>query len=426
MTVIGLIVGLLAATATGCGGGAGGSPSSGGSGPRESEHPATSSAAAPAAGKTKHGRAPRCRPSDLVVFDDSGGNGALSTDYTHFTVGNLSRHACSVSGYPRLYAIGADGRQVGGAARPSRAPGGPRPRPVRISPEGTATFDASWRVDVYDRGVCNPTVVARYRVLLPAARHGRDVPFPTFHRCTNRRADRSLSVGPIEAESRRDGGGPSEPPRLPEARPDEHLPHCRPSQLLLYTGVDSPAGVGLGTSYFRVDIANLSGRACEISGWPHVVAVALDGRRVGGAAGHGTQISSAGAGRRPIKVAKIAGHGSGAILVATGSVYNYGRDACNFEMTAGLGCPARRPRRRSRCSCGAAPVTSPAAASYRSIGWNDSVPGPVTRCPGKTPITRNYVNCRRPITAPYVDASRTRHQMAQPCPTYDWRHGAIR
>lgn len=35
-------------------------------------------------------------------------------------------------------------------------------------------------------------------------------------------------------------------------------------------------------------------------------------------------------------VARLEGHGEGAFMLATGSVFDYGRNACGFEMAAGL------------------------------------------------------------------------------------------
>jgi hypothetical protein len=320
----------------GCGGGGTGAssvrrPAEGGK-PTHPQGQGASSSQAP-----KRHRSPplRCRPSDLIVFHSGGGNSLSVTYYTTFTVGNLSKRACSLSGYPKLFTIGADGRQIGGVAHPGSLPSESQRKAVAIEAEGTATFRASWSENDFGPGECKPTVVARYRVLLPGAHHARGLPFPYYERCTNPSTAHSFSVGRIEPEPPLHNHRLSGPPHLSEPRPGEDLPRCRPSKLLVFSGLDSPAGVGLGISYFRLDVANLSGHPCEISGTPQVVAVALNGTTIGAAAIQKAGIS-AGAGRRHLRVARIESHGSGAFMVATGSVFNYGRDACNFEMAAGL------------------------------------------------------------------------------------------
>jgi Protein of unknown function (DUF4232) len=331
---------LAATTVAGCGGG-GGSGESSTSASRPAERtaphapPLARSSSKPA--QTHRPPAPRCRPSELIVSHEGGGAGAGSTYYTRFSVGNLSKHACSYSGFPMLHGTDARGRQIGDAAHTGVVLGETGRQAVTIRAEGTASFRAHWSETSYARGACRPRTVARFRVILPGSRHAHTVPFPFFDRCTNAAADRSFRVGAIEPDPEvpLHGDGPATPPLLREARAGEHLPRCRPAELLVYPGPDSPAGVGLGTSYFRLDVVNLSDRACEISGTPQLVAVDLHGRPIGAPAADGTGID-AGAGRRRIRVARIKGHGSGAFMVSTGSVYNYGPDACHFEMAAGL------------------------------------------------------------------------------------------
>ncbi|MFT3864073.1 MAG: DUF4232 domain-containing protein [Solirubrobacterales bacterium] len=335
------IVVLVAVVLAGCGGGgrSGGVPTVG-KAPRTTRggrRAAPPGEPRPPTPKMPLASTPRCDPAKLVVFHEGGGGGALSTFYTTFTVGNLTRRACTTAGYPRLVALGADGRPIGGPARRGRLPSESTRRLVRIPAERTATFRASWSENDFGPGECRPTVVARYRVLLPGDRRPQLVPFPDFERCTNAATRRSFTVGRIEREPPPRNHPRHEPPRLREPGPHEHLPRCRSGQLLLYTGLDATAGVGLGTEYFRLDVANLSDRACRISGTPGVVAVARDGATIGQPASEGAGVA-VDSRRHPLKVAKLAAHSyeGAAVMLSTGSVFNFSPGFCHFKIAAGL------------------------------------------------------------------------------------------
>jgi len=59
----------------------------------------------------------RCARSQLTAWMalPSAGAAAL-TDYFYVEITNVSRHACSLDGFPRVTAVGLNGRQIGGAA----------------------------------------------------------------------------------------------------------------------------------------------------------------------------------------------------------------------------------------------------------------------------------------------------------------------
>jgi hypothetical protein len=59
----------------------------------------------------------RCAHSQLTAWMalPSAGAAAL-TDYFYVEITNVSRHACSLDGFPRVTAFGLNGRQIGGAA----------------------------------------------------------------------------------------------------------------------------------------------------------------------------------------------------------------------------------------------------------------------------------------------------------------------
>jgi hypothetical protein len=46
-----------------------------------------------------------CGPDQLIVSHEGGADGILSAYFARFTVFNLSERACSISGYPKLFAM---------------------------------------------------------------------------------------------------------------------------------------------------------------------------------------------------------------------------------------------------------------------------------------------------------------------------------
>jgi Protein of unknown function (DUF4232) len=280
-----------------------------------------------------HGPVARCGPGDLVVSHTELGNGALSHYGTDFDLTNVSPHACSISGYPRIVELEADGRRLGGPARhgtffTERGPG-----TVTIARNRDAVFKAGWTENVYAVGKCKPRQVTHFRVVLPGSRSAQTVPYPVLERCTGKAAQESFSVGRIEPPPER-RGGPEKAPFTRAALPSERLPRCRDADLLVWTGPDHTAGVGLGTNYSRIDVMNLSDRACAISGIPSLIAVDLHGRRLGFPARAGKGMISVG--DRHIENARIGPRRSGVFTYATGGYYNYGRGGCEHRYAAGF------------------------------------------------------------------------------------------
>jgi hypothetical protein len=279
-----------------------------------------------------HAPVARCGPGDLVVSHTDLGFGALSHYGSDFEVTNVSPHACSISGYPRIVELKADGRQVGGPARygtffEERGPG-----TVTIARNRYAVFKAGWTENVYSAGQCKPRPVTHFRVVLPGSRQAQTVPYPVLERCTSKAAQESFSVSRIEP--RPEGRVPRTATFTRAALPSERLPRCRDADLLVWTGLDHTAGIGLGTEYSRIDVMNLSDRACAISGIPHLVAVDLHGRRLGFPARASKGMVSVG--DRHIEDARIGPGRSGVFTYATGGYYNYGRGGCEHRYAAGF------------------------------------------------------------------------------------------
>jgi Protein of unknown function (DUF4232) len=93
---------------------------------------ATSSSTAP----TGAAAIPRCTAGDLGVWIAvSQGNGAAGTIYFPLQFTNLSRHTCSLLGYPGVSALDRNGRQLGSPANWSSLAGA---RTVDLAPGATA------------------------------------------------------------------------------------------------------------------------------------------------------------------------------------------------------------------------------------------------------------------------------------------------
>ena len=137
--------------------------------------------------------APSCETPGLVIWLDTNGNGGLGTIYykLHFT--NLSGHACTLNGYPFLFAVNLAGHQVGRRAGFNK----PSPRLVRLANGGTATAT----LGVVDTGnypprVCRAVTAAGLRVFPPNQTRSKIVPFP-FSVCSLPHGRVSLNVGAV-------------------------------------------------------------------------------------------------------------------------------------------------------------------------------------------------------------------------------------
>jgi hypothetical protein len=97
-----------------------------------SAYAATSSSTAPAGAAA----VPRCAAGDLGVWIAvSQGNGAAGTIYFPLQFTNLSRHTCTLFGYPGVSALDRNGRQLGSPANWASLAGA---RTVYLAPGATA------------------------------------------------------------------------------------------------------------------------------------------------------------------------------------------------------------------------------------------------------------------------------------------------
>jgi hypothetical protein len=136
---------------------------------------------------------PFCETPGLVIWLDTNGNGTTGTTFfkLHFT--NLSGHACTLNGFPFLYAINLAGHQLGRRAVFRK----PAPHLVTLANGKTATAV----LGIVDTGAfspsaCRPVTAAGLRVFPPNQTRSKDVPFP-FSTCSRRLGPASLKVGAV-------------------------------------------------------------------------------------------------------------------------------------------------------------------------------------------------------------------------------------
>jgi hypothetical protein len=137
---------------------------------------------------------PLCQTPDLVVWLNTNGNGAAGTIFykLHFT--NLSRHACTLNGFPFLFAVNLAGKQVGPRAA-FRTPPSPRRVTVGRGKTVTATLGIVETGNFSPRA-CRPVTAAGLRVFPPNQTRSKLVPFP-FSTCSNGRGPVSLTIGAV-------------------------------------------------------------------------------------------------------------------------------------------------------------------------------------------------------------------------------------
>jgi hypothetical protein len=125
--------------------------------------------------------APACTTSGLVVWLNTMGNGAAGSIYYQLQFTNLSRHTCTLTGYPGVSAIGLSGRQVGAAAS-RNAISAPRTVTLRPGAGASATLQIV-EAGNFPRAACGPVTAAGLRVYPPNQRASKVVPFP-FAACS--------------------------------------------------------------------------------------------------------------------------------------------------------------------------------------------------------------------------------------------------
>jgi hypothetical protein len=134
---------------------------------------ALASSAAPAR-PASSATAPFCETPGLVIWFNPNGNAAAGSSFFHLRFTNLSGHACTLNGFPFLFAINLAGHQVGHRADFS----GP-PSVVTIKNGGTV-HSILQIADVlnFPKSVCHPVTAAGFKVFPPNQTRAKTVPFP--------------------------------------------------------------------------------------------------------------------------------------------------------------------------------------------------------------------------------------------------------
>jgi hypothetical protein len=136
---------------------------------------------------------PACETPGLVIWLDTTGNGAAGTTFYNLHLTNLSGHACTLNGYPFLFAVNLSGHQVGPRATFRK----PSPHQVTLGKGKTVTAV----LGIVDTGnftpsACRAVTAAGLRVFPPNQTRSKLVPFP-FSACSRAHGPASLNVGAV-------------------------------------------------------------------------------------------------------------------------------------------------------------------------------------------------------------------------------------
>jgi hypothetical protein len=104
------------------------------------------------------------------------------------------------------------------------------------------------------------------------------------------------------------------------------MPGCATSRLVIW--LNTQGNGAAGSSYYNLELTNLSGRACSISGYPGVSAVNLAGRQVGAAAARDRA--------QPPHLLTLATGATATVLLRITDVANFPASSCRQVMAAGL------------------------------------------------------------------------------------------
>ena len=123
--------------------------------------------------------APGCQTPSLVEWIVPRGVTAGTFHYAlNFT--NLGPHACTMNGYPFLFAVGLSGHQIGHTAKFVK----PSPHLITIASHGTATSALSITdVGNFSKSSCRPVWAAGLKVFPPNQTRAKIAPVP-FQACS--------------------------------------------------------------------------------------------------------------------------------------------------------------------------------------------------------------------------------------------------
>ena len=138
--------------------------------------------------------APLCQTPGLVIWLDTNGDDTAGSAYYHLEFTNLSRHRCTLNGFPFLAAVDLHGHQLGRRASFDHSTA---PHLVTLGRGKTVTALLQV-VDAgnYPRTACHPVTAAGLRIYPPNQTRSKIVPFPLP--VCSKTAPRILIVGPVK------------------------------------------------------------------------------------------------------------------------------------------------------------------------------------------------------------------------------------
>ena len=152
----------------------------------------------PASAASSRAVAPPCQSSGIDDWLATNGGGAAGTIFYHLEFTNLSGHACTLQGFPFVFAVNMTGHQIGNRAvfNPSF------PANVATVGNGKTIHAMLGIVDTgnFPTSACKPVTAAGLEVFAPTGINevGRTVPFP-FSACSTQgsHAPNFLNVTPV-------------------------------------------------------------------------------------------------------------------------------------------------------------------------------------------------------------------------------------
>jgi hypothetical protein len=102
---------------------------------------------------------------------------------------------------------------------------------------------------------------------------------------------------------------------------------CATSGLVVWLNNQS-GGAAAGSTYYKLELTNLSGHACTLRGYPGVSAIDLRGRRLGSAAGRNPT--------HPSRTITLAQGASASTVLQIADAFNYPAATCRRTTAAGL------------------------------------------------------------------------------------------
>jgi hypothetical protein len=142
--------------------------------------------------------APACQSSGIDDWLDTNGGGAAGTIFYHLEFTNLSGHACTLQGFPFLFAVNLSGHQIGNRAAFNHA----FPANMVTVANGKTIHAVLGIVETanFPTSACKPVTAAGLEVFAPTGINevGRTVPFP-FSACSTQgaHAPNFLNVTPV-------------------------------------------------------------------------------------------------------------------------------------------------------------------------------------------------------------------------------------